>query len=226
MHAPRAEHAVKAAATEASQGPRREAQAHARDAASLVEGHALLVIALAIAIGAALIQTLRLWWRRASVARRLRARAAHAVDGEERAHGLLLGLGYDVLARQAPSAWSLSVDGAALRVDLRADYLVTKGGRTFVAEVKTGRVAPRIESPATRRQLLEYRFAFDVDGVLLVDVDAARVREIAFTLPASAPGARRLSAVRLVVLVALVLAIGAGLGAAAVLALRGGASPI
>ena len=33
-----------------------------------------------------------------------------------------------------------------------------------VAEVKTGRLAPRIDTPATRRQLLEYRLAFDVDG--------------------------------------------------------------
>ena len=224
-NAPRGEHA-RAAATEASQAPRGDAQAHAGDAASLVKGHELLVIALAIAIAAALIQTLRLWWRRASLTRGLRARAAHALDGEERAHGLLVGLGYDVLARQAPSAWSLSVDGAALRVDLRADYLVAKGGRTFVAEVKTGRVAPNIESPATRRQLLEYRFVFDVDGVLLVDVDAARVREIAFALPASSPGARRGSALRVVVLVALVLAIGAALGAAAAIALHPGASPI
>ena len=118
------------------------------------------------------------------------------------------------------------MDGAATRVDLRADYLVAKGGRTFVAEVKTGRVAPRIESPATRRQLLEYRFAFDVDGVLLVDVDAESVREIAFALPASAPGARRLSAVRAIVLVALVLAVGAALGAAAAMALQRGPSPI
>ena len=191
-----------------------------------MKGHELLVLALAIAIAAALIQTLRLWWRRTSVARRLRARAAHALDGEERAHGLLLGLGYDILARQAPSAWSLRVDGAAMRVDLRADYLVAKGGRTFVAEVKTGRVAPRIESPATRRQLLEYRFAFDVDGVLLVDVDAESVREIAFALPASARGRRRVDAARVIVLVALVLAVGVALGAAAVMALQRAASPI
>jgi hypothetical protein len=49
-----------------------------------------------------------------------------------------------------------------------------------VAEVKTGRWAPRLETAATRRQLLEYRFAFDVDGVLLVDADADRVSSIEF----------------------------------------------
>jgi hypothetical protein len=223
--APRAEHAGKAM-TEASPPPPRDA--HARDVASLVSGHEVLAVALAIALAVALVQTLRLWWRRASLTYRLRARASHALDGEERAHRLLRGLGYDVVARQAWQPWSLRVDGVPMRVDLRADYLVERGGRTFVAEVKTGRFAPRIESPATRRQLLEYRFAFDVDGVLLVDVDAARVREIEFALPSSAP--RRLSftwsARRSVVLLALVLVIGAALGAAGAIALSPGASPI
>jgi hypothetical protein len=41
-------------------------------------------------------------------------------------------------------------------------------------------VAPRIETSATRRQLLEYGLAFDVDGVVLVDAEAERVRTITF----------------------------------------------
>jgi hypothetical protein len=52
-----------------------------------------------------------------------------------------------------------------------------------VAEVKSGKLAPRIETAATRRQLLEYRVAFDVDGVLLVDEEAGRVSEIVFFDP-------------------------------------------
>jgi len=46
--------------------------------------------------------------------------------------------------------------------------------------VKTGAHAPRIETSATRRQILEYRVAFDVDGVVLVDAEAGSVHEITF----------------------------------------------
>ena len=60
-------------------------------------------------------------------------------------------------------------DGRTL---LRADLLVTRNGRRYVAEVKTGRTAPRLDCAATRRQLLEYRIAFGVDGVLLVDAES------------------------------------------------------
>jgi hypothetical protein len=40
-----------------------------------------------------------------------------------------------------------------------------------------------LSSAATRRQLLEYRLAFDVDGVLLVDVETGEVSEVEFNLP-------------------------------------------
>ncbi|MDB4930242.1 MAG: hypothetical protein JWM10_2726, partial [Myxococcaceae bacterium] len=101
--------------------------------------------------------------------------------------------GYAVTARQAPASYDLAVDGERWAVSLRADLLVERDGRRYVAEVKTGRQAPRLETPATRRQLLEYGMAFDVDGVLLVDVDAGRVRAVEFPAapqrePAAAAG--------------------------------------
>ena len=58
---------------------------------------------------------------------------------------------------------------------MRADYLVERRGRRYLAEVKTGAHAPRLDLPATRRQILEYGLAFQTSGVLLVDADAERV---------------------------------------------------
>jgi hypothetical protein len=142
----------------------------------------VLVAIAAIAIVAALVQTLRLWWR-ASVQRwRLRARAKHAARGEVRAERLLANLGYEVRARQVACTWTVAVDGAPHEVELRADLIAVRDGLAFVAEVKTGEHAPRIENSATRRKLLEYRCAFDVDGVLLVDAENDCVREIVFPL--------------------------------------------
>lgn len=97
-----------------------------------------------------------------------------------RAERLLSDQGYQVLDRQVAGSWTLSVDGHDLEATVRADLLVQKRGRTFVAEVKTGRQAADPRFPGTRRQLLEYLLIFGTDGVLLVDVDAGRVRQVVF----------------------------------------------
>lgn len=122
-------------------------------------------------------------WARASLRRGLRLRQARGAAGERRAEALLAALGYDIVGRQVRARYGLDVDGDAHDVDLRADYLVAREGQRFVAEVKTGRLAPRLDTPATRRQLLEYRVAFDVSGVLLVDAEAGAVRTVTFPLP-------------------------------------------
>jgi hypothetical protein len=140
----------------------------------------------------ALVQTLRLYWQRSRQRRRLARWRAQGAAGEARAEALLRELGYTILGRQVSVSYGVWVDGEPLAVDLRADYLVGLHDRRYVAEVKTGRLAPRVDTPATRRQLLEYRLAFDVDGVLLVDADTRRVCSIEFPLPAGSapPGAR------------------------------------
>ncbi len=146
----------------------------------------LLAVAAAVTL-VALVQTLRLalrgWLKRS----RLASARERGALGEVRAEAILRRLGYTIVGRQVAVTYALGVDGARVPVDLRADYVVAERGRRYVAEVKTGAFAPRIETAATRRQLLEYRIAFDVDGVLLVDADAETVRLIEFPLPAGAP---------------------------------------
>lgn len=117
---------------------------------------------------------------------RLRSRAAarrrwqRAAAGEVEAEDLLAERGFAILDRQAGLVWSIECDGEPHPVELRADLLVERGGRRYVAEVKTGLSAPLLTNAATRRQLLEYCVAYQVDSVLLVDVEAQAVREITF----------------------------------------------
>jgi hypothetical protein len=61
---------------------------------------------------------------------------------------------------------------------------ISSSNEAAVAEVKTGKVAPRLDHAPTRRQLLEYSVAFEADGVLLVDADEGRVTVV--DLPTSA----------------------------------------
>jgi hypothetical protein len=96
---------------------------------------------------------------------------------------LLRELGFEILERQPRRSFCFVVDGEEVEVEVRPDLIVRRRGRTLIAEVKTGKRAPRLETRATRRQLLEYRVACsDTDGVLLVDMEAARVREVGFSL--------------------------------------------
>jgi hypothetical protein len=134
-----------------------------------------LIAFAALASFVALVQTVRIWWAGFTRHWTIRARARRAVEGELRAEPLLGRAGYEVVARQARRSWTVYADGVPLEIGLRADLLVVRGGRSYVAEVKTGKVAPRLDHAATRRQLLEYRIAFGVDGVLLVDPDAEKV---------------------------------------------------
>jgi hypothetical protein len=84
-----------------------------------------------------------------------------------------------------PSRWAPRLDGEPMELELRADYLVEAAGERLVAEVKTGDAAPRLDTAATRRQLLEYSIAFAVDGVLLVCPEAGAIHRVEF------PGATR-----------------------------------
>jgi hypothetical protein len=186
-------------------------------------GYGALALLAAMGVGLAVVQSVRLWWLRASASLAARARAARGIAGERRAEKLVHARGYDVVARQARARWRLLVDGREVSGELRADMLVSRAtdGARFVAEVKTGALAPRIDSAATRRQLLEYLLAFDVQGVLLVDAERDAVHEIVFALPVVDDGevrARPLDSPTSGSLASvLCVALGAGLGAAACL---------
>lgn len=197
----------------------------------------LVFLLLFAAIGVLVVQSMRLARQRqiasayqAAAGREYRRHVAHhersarAVAGESSAAALLAHAGYRVLGHQVAGSWTVHADGRPQTFDLRGDYLVARAGRRYVAEVKTGQQATRLSHPATRRQLLEYVAAFDVDGVLLVDADRETITHVEFeadrlgsntgtNASASAPGRRAR-------ILALLAAFVAGLLMGATLALR------
>jgi len=140
----------------------------------------LWIAIAALAVGFALVQEIRArattWIERW----RLTRRAERAASAESWAAHLLREAGYDILGSQVRTSYVLGVDRRRMVIGLRADYVVGRRGRTFVAEVKSGQHAPSLETAATRRQLLEYLVAFDVDGVLLVDGETGTIAQITF----------------------------------------------
>ena len=135
-----------------------------------------LLFALAAAILALLLiyrLVLRQMRRRVRTHARLGRRAEH--DG----YRLLERRGYTVLSRQAQRDATLDVDGTTQTFTVRADAWVERDGRRFVAEIKSGQSAT-VTSRATRRQLLEYAYAFGIDEVLLVDPGEGTVAHVRF----------------------------------------------
>lgn len=138
----------------------------------------LIIIAFLVGL---LIWALIGWWRATTrVGRANRARGRVARKAETDAERLLAKQGFTVLERQLTQRWTLEVDGEDRQVICRVDLLVERDGEIFVADVKTGDLAPRPHQPATRRQLLEYLLAFEADGALLVDMRRRRVRSVSF----------------------------------------------
>lgn len=134
---------------------------------------------LALAIAVVLVAR---WLAARGRSRHARRQGRIAVEGERAAARLLERAGFAIVGAQVAHELPVEVDGERYAARLRCDYLVAKGGRTWVAEVKTGGDAPSLTNPATRRQLLEYQVAYGVDGVVLVDATAGTVHEVRFTV--------------------------------------------
>lgn len=135
----------------------------------------LALLAAVILVGWATLR-LRRWW----AGRRLQGKMRRARGLEASAEKLLAREGYTVIDAQVPGRWRLVCDGEPLEGDVRADYLVRRGDRVYVAEAKSGPRATNPADRATRRQLLDYAASYDVDGVLLVDTEAGRVFLVEF----------------------------------------------
>lgn len=148
----------------------------------------LLLLAVALA-GALVALVVGRWLRAWRGSWRAKARARRAGGGEDDAADMLRRAGFTIVARQARTWWSPTIDGEPIETELRADYLVESEGELFVAEVKTGEEAPQLTTAATRRQLLEYqiafRIAFGADGVLLVCPELGSIQRVQFPLPPS-----------------------------------------
>jgi hypothetical protein len=144
-------------------------------------------------------------WSRRRRRRRILRRLRRGRELESKGDELLRRAGYRILGSQVECDAALILDGDRHPYSIRVDRLVERRGRRYAVELKSGRTAPRLPaSSATRRQLLEYLLAYDVDGLLLVDLEQGRIHEVRFSFgPGSAARRWGLWAATLAVLAAL-----------------------
>ncbi len=101
---------------------------------------------------------------------------------EAKGERLLRRYGFHIEALQEPLEGRVIVGGKPITYQLRPDALVSRKGRRYVAEIKTGSVAGNPLSKETRRQLLEYQFFSERDSLLFVNADEGTLTEVRFDI--------------------------------------------
>ena len=120
-------------------------------------------------------------WTRAGRSREANRNRRLGSAGSERALRLLRRKGYRIERLEAAATVRVLVDGCAREYGIRADAIVRRRRRTYVAEIKAGPESATLANRFTRRQLLEYARAFvDADGLLLVDAHRGRIHRVEF----------------------------------------------
>lgn len=139
-----------------------------------------IAVAVAMLVGLCLLLAVGWWHSRGRIRRGNARRGDRARRGEDRAERLLARAGFSVVDRQVHRVSTMRVDGEDVEIAVRVDLIVERRRQRFVAEVKTGELAPNPTHPATRRQLREYAVFFPGHGLLLVDMEAGQIHEIDF----------------------------------------------
>lgn len=121
-----------------------------------------------------------LYARKALERSQTRRRLHRAQKGEHRAERFLRSHGFEILQAQPSCSPWFFVDDARVDYGIRADFLVRRGGKKAIVEVKTGSHAPDPRSSATRRQLLEYAHCFGADDIYLFDAETGSLKHIVF----------------------------------------------
>ncbi|KXG78154.1 hypothetical protein AN618_05460 [Fervidicola ferrireducens] len=112
----------------------------------------------------------------------LRRRRKKARICEKKAIDLLKKYGFDILDVQKSASYFIFINGKPKEIKVRADVIVKKGRKVYVAEVKSGKTSPLLNVPATRRQLLEYYLVYKPAGLLLVDMEQEKIKTIEYSI--------------------------------------------
>ncbi len=112
----------------------------------------------------------------------LRKRIQKAKKSEYKAIDFMKNRGYQILDLQKECTYTLFIDDKPYKVTVKADMIVKKGNKTFVAEVKTGEKVTSPKYTGTRRQLLEYYMVYRPNGLILVDMERQKLRTVEYSI--------------------------------------------
>jgi hypothetical protein len=111
----------------------------------------------------------------------LRKRFKRGLYLEDKAKEYLSNIGFNIIEEQRSYYHTYKVNGINNKAKIIVDYIVEKGGKRYIVEVKSGKSAISTNNKNTRRQLLEYDFVLENDGIFLLDMENKNMQLIEFT---------------------------------------------
>jgi hypothetical protein len=138
----------------------------------------LIILAAGIILGF----IFSIWTSRALRKKRYVDVAQNAQFAEEEAEKLITRSGFKIIGRQKRAPIMTYINGKSHYSYVQADFIAEKGGRTYLIEVKTGGSADATD-PIVRRQLLEYDYVFNPDGLILLNMEDRSFNYIDFDFP-------------------------------------------
>ncbi|MBK3519801.1 Dna2/Cas4 domain-containing protein [Carboxylicivirga marina] len=120
---------------------------------------------------------------------------------EQQAKNFLKNKGYTIVDYQSTYEHRYMEDGEVQCTEIQPDYIVKKNGKKYVVEVKSGTTAISARNRNTRRQLLEYDYVVENDGVFLLDMENRSLKLIQFKSKAEKRSGKLLKAVIIIALI-------------------------
>ena len=115
------------------------------------------------------------------IKKKRKKRFARGMLLENQAHSYLESIGYSVIDTQKVLHHQYEINGIKQSSKLILDYIVQKAGKKYIVEVKSGKSAISMSNSNTRRQLLEYDFSIQNNGIFLLDMENEKMQKIKFT---------------------------------------------
>lgn len=113
---------------------------------------------------------------------KLKKRIEKAKNSEYKAIELMKNRGFEIIDLQKECAYTLFIDNKPHKVTVKADMIVKKGNKIYVAEVKSGEKVTSPKYTDTRRQLLEYFMVYRPSGLILVDMEKQKLRTVEYSI--------------------------------------------
>ncbi|SDH29845.1 hypothetical protein [Winogradskyella thalassocola] len=112
--------------------------------------------------------------------RKQKKRFARGLMLENKARGFLQDKGYSIVGEQEQYFHRYKVNNKNFESKIILDYVVEKDGKKFIVEVKSGKSAISVQDKNSRRQLLEYDFVIENDGIFLLDMENRTMKLVKF----------------------------------------------
>ena len=139
-----------------------------------------LISILAVIIIVLLIGFVQLKQRELKKKRKQKLRFKRGNELEVQAKSFIESKGFRIINIQAPFFHNYKVNGESRSSKLIVDYIAEKNGKKYIIEAKSGKSAISITDKNSRRQLLEYDFVIENDGIVLLDMENRNMQVVKF----------------------------------------------